>query len=74
MLEMIIEFYVGPSNEAEHNLVIDYLTKNNYTITGIHYNGDHYSDISVKGDYSKFFTDMIENQKNHISTEYFDSE
>ncbi len=71
---MILEFYVGPSNEAEHNLVIDYLTKNNYTIIGIHYDGDHFSDISVRGDYSKFCADIMENKKNHISTEYFDFE
>lgn len=51
-----IEFSVGPINQFVHNEVENWLAerKAEYTVMGISFDGDHYSEIHVKGNYEEF--------------------
>lgn len=51
----MIEFSIGPNNRDTHLLVIDWLLLNKYELVDISKNGDHYSEILVKGDYLKCY-------------------
>lgn len=52
----IIEFSIGPSDKENHDKIINWLSENlDYEIKLISYNGDHYSEIYVKGDYNKAY-------------------
>lgn len=56
-----IEFSIGPSDESLHYKVLEWLFErsSSYKIIGISFDGDHYSEIHVKGDYEKAYEGIM---------------
>lgn len=50
-----IEFSIGPSNKDVHDFVVTWLYENSFNIKDISFNGDHYSEIYVLGNYNKAY-------------------
>lgn len=64
---MNIEFSIGPSNQEQHDFVLQWLNDNKYTIQSISYNGDHFSEIHCTGDYNKAYRKV--SSLKHLSIE-----
>lgn len=62
-------FGIGPRDKESHDIVMHWLLSNNYTIQGISNDGDHFTDITVHGDYNKCYNAL---NYLHISFENWD--
>ena len=63
-----IEFAIGTPDLDTHNAVIAWLVINNYVIMRITYEGVHWSDIHIMGNYNKCYREF----KSRVSIESWD--